>query len=67
MMDNLPVNRTISIFSSLADRPETKGTRGLLSKYLMKRYIEGEKDEHRLTVEGLSFLQNLYRKLDSKT
>jgi hypothetical protein len=38
-----------------------------LSKYLMKRYIEGEKDEHRLTVEGLSYLQNLYREIDSRS
>ena len=25
----------------------------------MKKYVEGEKDEHRLTVEGLSFLRSL--------
>src|SRR5262249_6008880 len=37
------------------------------SKYLMKRYIEGEKDEHLLTVEGLSYLQNLYREIDSRS
>jgi hypothetical protein len=66
-MNNLPIDRALSIYSSLAGRPETKGTRGLLSKYLMKRYIEGEKDEHRLTVEGLSYLQKLYREIDSRT
>jgi hypothetical protein len=43
------------------------GVRDRLSKYLMKRYIEGEKDEHRLTVEGLSYLQNLYREIDSRS
>jgi hypothetical protein len=67
MMNSLPVDRALSIYSSLADRSETKGARVLLSKYLMKRYIEGEKDEHRLTVEGLSHLQNLYREIDSRT
>ena len=66
-MNSLPVDRALRIYTSLADRPETKGARGLLSKHLMKKYIEGEKDEHRLTVEGLSYLQNLYREIDSRT
>jgi len=59
-MISLPVDRTLTIYGSLADRSETKGVRDRLSKYLLKRYIEGEKDEHRLTVEGLSYLRNLY-------
>jgi hypothetical protein len=67
MMNSLPVDRALRIYSSLADRPETRGARGLLSQYLMKRYIEGEKDEHRLTVEGLAYLQNHYREIDSRT
>jgi hypothetical protein len=29
----------------------------------MKRYAEGEKDERRLTVEGLSFLHGLDREI----
>jgi hypothetical protein len=29
-------------------------------------YIEGEKDEHRLTVEGLSYLHNLHQDIDSR-
>ena len=33
----------------------------------MKKYIEGEKDEHRLTVEGLSYLHNLDREIDSRS
>jgi hypothetical protein len=32
----------------------------------MQRYIEGERDQHRLTVEGLSYLQALYREIDSR-
>ena len=30
----------------------------------MKIYLQGEKDEHRLTVEGLSYLRNLDREID---
>jgi hypothetical protein len=48
---------------ALADRSETKGAREQLSKHLMKMYIAGEKDEHRLTVEGLSYLRNLDREI----
>jgi hypothetical protein len=29
-------------------------------------YIEGEKDEHRLTVHGLSYLRKLDREIDSR-
>jgi hypothetical protein len=32
----------------------------------MKIYIEGEEDEHRLTVEGLSYLHNLHQDIDSR-
>ena len=67
IMDNLPVDRALSIYGALADRSETKGTRELLSRYLMKRYTEGEKDHHRLTVEGLSYLQELDRESDSRS
>jgi hypothetical protein len=67
MMKSLPVDRALCIYTSIADRPETKGARGLLSNHLMKKYIEGEKDEHRLTVKGLSYLQNLYREIDSRS
>ena len=49
----LPVDRALSIYGALADRSETKGARKRLSEHLMKKYIAGEKDEHRLTVEGL--------------
>jgi hypothetical protein len=62
----LPVDRTLSIYGALADRSETKGVRQRLSEHLMKRYAEGEKDEHRLTVEGLSFLHDLDREIDSR-
>ena len=66
-MTSLPVDRALAIYGALADRSEAKGVRDRLSKYLMKRYIEGEKDQHRLTVEGLSYLQHLYREIDSRS
>ena len=64
-MNFLPVDRALNIYGALADRSETKGIRKRLSDHLMKKYIEGAKDEHRLTVEGLSYLHNLDRELDS--
>ena len=66
-MNILPVDRALSIYGALADRSETKGARERLSEHLMKMYIEGEKDEHRLTVHGLSFLQDLDRENDSRS
>jgi hypothetical protein len=65
-MHTLPVDRALSIYGALADRSETKGARERLSRHLMKLYIEGEKDEHRLTVHGLSYLRDLDRALDSR-
>ncbi|SIO44596.1 hypothetical protein SAMN05443247_05475 [Bradyrhizobium erythrophlei] len=65
-MHILPVDRALSIYGALADRSETKGARERLSRHLMKLYIEGEKDEHRLTVHGLSYLRDLDRALDSR-
>jgi hypothetical protein len=32
----------------------------------MKIYLEGEKDPHRLTVHGLSYLRNFDRDIDSR-
>jgi hypothetical protein len=66
-MNILPVDRALSIYSALADRAETRGARERLSKHLMKMFIDGEKDEHRLTVQGLSFLQDLDREIDSRS
>ena len=65
-MNILPVDRTLTIYGALANRSETRGARQRLSEHLMKRYIAGEKDEHRLTVEGLSYLHNLNREIDSR-
>ena len=65
-MISLPVDRALTIYGALADRSEANGVRDRLSKFLMKRYIEGEKNEHRLTVEGLSYLRNFYREIDSR-
>ena len=66
-MNILPVDRVLSIYGALADRSETEGARERLSRHLMKRYIEGEKDVHRLTVEGLSYLRNLDREINSRS
>jgi hypothetical protein len=63
-MNNLPVDRALSIYGALADRSETKGARDGLSKHLMKIYTEGENDEHRLTVHGLSYLRKLDQEID---
>jgi hypothetical protein len=65
-MNILPVDRALSIYGALADRAETRGARERLSQHLMKIFIDGEKDEHRLTVHGLSFLQDLDREIDSR-
>jgi hypothetical protein len=65
-MNILPVDRVLSIYGALADRSETKGARERLSRHLMKMYVEGEKDQHRLTVHGLSYLRNLDREIDSR-
>ena len=66
-MNILPVDRALSIYGALADRSETKGARERLSEHLMKKYIEGETDEHRLTVEALSYLHNLDREIDFRS
>ena len=65
-MNILPVDRALSIFGALADRSEAKGTRERLSRHLMELYVAGEKDEHRLTVHGLSYLRELDRAIDSR-
>lgn len=63
-MDILPTDRALSIYGALADRSETKGARERLSRHLMRLYIAGEKDPHRLTVHGLSYLRELDRERD---
>jgi hypothetical protein len=63
-MQTLPVDRALSIYGALADRSETKGARERLSRHLMKLYLDGETNEHRLTVHGLSYLQQLDREND---
>jgi hypothetical protein len=65
-MTVLPVDRALSIYGALANRSETKGARERLSKHLMQKFINGEKDEHRLTVHGLTFLRDMDRELDSR-
>jgi hypothetical protein len=65
-MNILPVDRALCIYGTLADRSEANGARERLARHLMKIYMEGEKDEHRLTVEGLSFLRELDQEIDSR-
>ena len=65
-MQTLPVDRALSIYGALADRSETNGARERLSRHLMKLYVDGETNEHRLTVHGLSYLQELDRENDSR-
>jgi hypothetical protein len=65
-MNTLPVDRALNIYTALADRSETKGARERLSRHLMKLFIEGEKDQHRLTVRGLSYLRRLDQEMDSR-
>jgi hypothetical protein len=52
-MSIVPVDRALRIYGEQ------------LSLYLMKLYIEGERDQHRLTVHGLSYLRDLDRRIDS--
>jgi hypothetical protein len=66
-MTILPVDRALSIYGTLADRSEPKGARERLSRHLMKIYIDGEQDEHRLTVHGLSYLRDLDREIYSRS
>jgi hypothetical protein len=66
-MNILPVDRALSIYGALANRSETKGARERLSRHLMKMVIEGETDQHRLTVHGLSYLRDLDREIDSRS
>jgi hypothetical protein len=64
MQMTVPVDRALSIYTTLANRSETKGAREKLSRYLARRFTEGERDQHRLTVEGLSYLRDLDREID---
>ena len=66
-MNSLTVDRALILYGALANRSETKGARERVSAHLMKMYVGGEKDEHRLTVHGLSYLRNLDRKIDSRS
>jgi hypothetical protein len=65
-MNISPVDRALSIYGTLANRSETKGARERLFRHLLKMYIDGENDEHRLTVHGLSYLRNLDWEIDSR-
>lgn len=65
-MTTLPVDRALSIYETLADRTAVRGARERLSQHLMKIYLEGETDLHRLTVHGLSYLRDFDRQIDSR-
>jgi hypothetical protein len=64
IMNMLPVDRALAIYETIANRSELKGTRDRLSQHLRKVFLEGEHDPHRLTVHGLTYLQNLDRDRD---
>lgn len=59
------VDRAISIYEALADRTEPKGARAKLARHLDTLYLQGERDPHRLTVHGLSFLRDFERQRNS--
>jgi hypothetical protein len=59
-----PVDRALAIYGAIANRSELEGTRERLSQHLRKVFLEGEHDPHRLTVHGLTYLQNLDRERD---
>ena len=63
-MHTLPVDRALAIYETIANRSELKGTRERLSQHLRKIFLEGEHDPHRLTIHGLTYLQNLDRERD---
>jgi hypothetical protein len=65
VMNALPVDRALAIHSTIANRSEHAGARALLSRHLMKVFLEGERDPHRLTVHGLTYLRYLDRERDS--
>jgi hypothetical protein len=65
-MNVLLVDRALSLYNTLANRSETKGARERLSRHLMKLYIAGEKNEHRWTVHGLSYLREIDRAIDCR-
>ena len=65
-MNVLPVDRALSVYGALADRPEAKGAREALFEHLTRICLRGEKDEHRLMVEGLSYLQAFHQEIDSR-
>jgi len=64
-MNALPVDRTLAIYGTIANRAEPRGARERLSQHLWKVFLEGEHDPHRLTVHGLTYLQRLDRERDS--
>jgi hypothetical protein len=65
-MNILPVDCALSIYGALADRPEAKGAREGLSEHLTRICLKGERDEHRLMVEGLCYLQAFHQEVDSR-
>jgi hypothetical protein len=65
-MNILPVDRALIIYGALADRSETRGPRTAFPASDENVPRGGEEDEHRLTVEGLSYLHKLNREIDSR-
>jgi hypothetical protein len=42
-VETLPIDRAIRIYTTVANRAETKGAREGLSKHLEKMYVDGER------------------------
>jgi hypothetical protein len=63
----LPGGRSPKIASPAGQirRNEKSLAREPLSRHLWKVFAQGEHDPHRLTVQGLSYLQNLDRERDT--
>jgi hypothetical protein len=59
VMVTLPVSRAMRIYATLTHRDGPSGTRERLARHLLKKYVQGERDRNRLTVEGLSYLRAL--------
>lgn len=57
-----PVDRDIHIFEAFADCREPHGAREKLARHIRSLEIVGERDPHRLTAHGLSFLRDFERR-----
>ncbi|WNV11518.1 hypothetical protein [Tardiphaga sp. 709] len=59
------VDRALDIYGALSGHSEALGVRQKLSMHLDELVDSGEKDHHRLTVYGLTFLREYDRQRNS--